>query len=159
MTVKFTARGNIEELKALYNALNACKDCKSVRTEMLHKDRELTTGLQTFIVEMTPATRYHERAEKPERDRSGWCYLFETSLPFEAPYVGIYKLGHSKVLDDRKALFNVKLPFAVKLIHNFHCHDRIAVERELKRRYAKLRLSGSEFLKLTADGLADICSM
>lgn len=156
MTVKFTAKGNVEEIKALFNALNSSKACKSVRTEMLHKDRELTTGLQTFVVEMTPAKRYSERAEKPlSRERAGYVYLHET------PYPDTYKMGKAIDTARRKKQLELVVPFGLKLIHSFWSQDAYAAENDLKKAFQKhkKRIENSEFYVLSEYEVARFCAL
>jgi hypothetical protein len=156
MTVKLNARGSVEELRALYNLLNdSTEQVTSLKSGMLARDKDITNGKQTFELTLKGSTRYEPKQYRPRREIAGEVYLLETDRS------GVYKIGQTKDFQDRKATFNVKLPFPVKLIHIIECSDRFTMERYLKAKYRKEGkcLNRSEFFQLTAEDVAYILSL
>lgn len=153
--LKINAKGSIDELKALYNLLNEAERVQYFRSGILQKDKSIVDGKQSFEVILKGERRYDERRERPARDKSGEVYLLATDRE------GVYKIGESKTMQDRKATFNVKLPFPVKVIHIIRSNDRFATEKALKTKYRKEGkcLNGSEFFQLTDEDVAFIQSL
>ncbi len=154
MSLKINARGSVEELKALYNLLNESTTVGSLKSGQLCRDKDIVNGKQSFELSLEPALYYRPKEYKA-RDRRGEVYLLATDLE------GVYKIGRTKDFQDRKATFNVKLPFPVKTIHVIHCDDMYETEGELKlmfRREGKC-LNGSEFFRLTEADVAYIQSL
>ncbi len=159
MSLKLSFTGDPLQAKALINLLQASGVCTDMKCHAPHYRRDGDVS-QTLLLELTPAKHYASREVKPlKRDRQGFVYLLETPYEVEAPFVGIYKLGHARDVTDRKAQHSVKLPFAVKTVATIYSQDRYALERELLRHFAKVRIDGSEFVKLTAKDVANFCAL
>lgn len=87
------------------------------------------------------------------RQRAGFVYLLKAVYE-----PGLYKIGHSKNLNDRLDLFKVKLPFIVEFEHTIPTEDRYALETELHHRFAEKRLDG-EFFRLSQSDVQYIKSL
>jgi hypothetical protein len=81
-------------------------------------------------------------------NRSGYVYLIRSST-------GFYKIGRTKDPHSRRRTFDVKLPFEIEFVHLVACHDAVAAELALHRRFASRR-AGGEWFSLTDDDVAYI---
>jgi hypothetical protein len=153
MSLKFTAKGSVGELMALFNLLSESEVVNTVETHSLHRNRDMVTGVQTFELSVKPA-RSFRRTYKP-RQTEGYVYLLETSEP------GIFKIGRSSDPVNRRKTFNVKLPFMVDYCHVFYSENMYRDERLLKERFERQgkRLNTSEFFRLTESDVEYICSL
>ncbi len=142
--LKFTARGNVDELRALYNLLNESEPVQGVKTGNLQKSKDIRQGLQSFEVLITPATHYEPRVYR-QRDMSGYVYLLQTDEE------GVYKIGKTKDPEDRRKTFEVKLPFDIQYLHLIETENMSRLESYLKTKFTRegKRLLGSEFFQLT----------
>lgn len=65
-----------------------------------------------------------------------------------------YKIGFSRNYDTRKAIFNVKLPFAIEETYLYETENYKELEAALHDHFSGSRLNDSEFFHLTADVIA-----
>jgi hypothetical protein len=141
MSLKFTAKGDVGELIALFNLLNQSSGVLGVTTERLYKDKCLTSGSQTFEVMLTPAEHWQPR-QYHARDLSGYVYVLRTGEE------SIFKIGKSKEPENRIKTFGNLLPFEVDYELLIEADNMSALEKSLHRRFASKRIRGSEFFTL-----------
>ncbi len=140
--IKFTARGPVDEIRALFNLLNEAQAVQGVTTGNLQKSKDIRQGLQSFELLITPAPHYEPRQYR-ERDLSGYVYLLQTGEE------GIYKIGKTKDPQDRRKTFGVLLPFNVEYVHLIESDNMSRDERRLHQRFALKRIGRSEFFELS----------
>lgn len=152
MSIKFTARGSVDELRALFNLLNQAGQVTELKSGDLYRDKSISDGKQTFEVTLTGARHWDSRQYR-ERDGSGYVYLLET------PEKGVYKIGKTKDPQNRRKTFGVLLPFHVDYLVLIETEDMHGLEKYLHRRFQRQRLLKSEFFELSERDVAYIESL
>ncbi|MCP4370291.1 MAG: GIY-YIG nuclease family protein [Deltaproteobacteria bacterium] len=82
-------------------------------------------------------------------DKLGYIYLIKEF------HSGTYKIGRTVNVSKRANLFEVKLPFKIKLIHHFPASDMYEAESILHKKYKELRTNG-EWFSLDQDDVNEI---
>lgn len=90
-------------------------------------------------------------AGNPRVDPNGYIYLLES-------HQGIYKIGRTRVPNNRRKTFGVLLPFEVEYAALIKTSDMFRLEGDLHRHYAHKR-RGGEWFALDADDVAFIKSL
>lgn len=150
--LKFTAKGSVGELQALFNLLNEASQIQGVTTGNLYRAKNIQNGSQSFELMITPATCY-EPHQRRERDRSGYVYLLQTGED------GIYKIGKTKEPQNRRRTFGVLLPFDVDYVCLIETDNMTRDEAKLHLRFARQRIGRSEFFHLSEHDVAYIQSL
>lgn len=91
------------------------------------------------------------RIEASRKPNNGFVYLIRANN-------GIYKIGRTRVPDNRIKTFEVKLPFEVEYEALIPTDDMHALEKQLHRRFAAKRGNG-EWFALDAEDVAYIKSL
>jgi hypothetical protein len=81
--------------------------------------------------------------------KTGHVYLVESEL-------GFYKIGRTSKLRERMNLFEIKLPFNIKLIHSIPSDDIVWAETLLHEQYATKHING-EWFRLSSEDIDYIC--
>lgn len=87
------------------------------------------------------------RLNRVKQSTIGYVYLIKANLP--GGYSS-YKIGHSRDIENRLKIFNVKLPFEFDLIHLIETADMRELERMFHRQFQSKRVNG-EWFDLSAD--------
>jgi len=90
------------------------------------------------------------KALKKGKDKSGYIYIIQSLTESTN-----YKIGRAKDAIERIHRLEVKLPFAIDVIHVISCSNRYDAERQMHERYKDRRLNG-EWFKLTEEDIRDI---
>lgn len=69
--------------------------------------------------------------------KSGYVYLFASAFG--------YKIGRTRNIPSRTRVFNVKLPFDVRLLHVIETCDSVTLEKTIHDHFAAKRLNGEWF--------------
>lgn len=84
---------------------------------------------------------------KTNLDEKGYVYIIKES------FYGMYKIGKAKNLGERLNLFNVQLPFDIKLIHVIWDRNYGVIEQLLHMHFDNKRTNG-EWFNLNSDDIA-----
>lgn len=130
-----------EELNETWDAFwgETCdfENPKEAPTHQYLSDRRRIIADAVEKLSVKPKPVIEKKSSSP-RDKSGFVYLVKSDR-------GFYKIGHSKSLDKRMRIFNVKLPFEVELEHVIECKDRFKAEKYLHGKFASKRGNGEWF--------------
>lgn len=92
-----------------------------------------------FLVEYHPHLNYNEKL--------GFVYIIESNLG--------YKIGHTKNIEKRTNIFNVKIPFEWEYQYIFMLDDYKKLEKKLHHIFKQKRIKG-EWFNLTIDDIKSI---
>ncbi len=92
-------------------------------------------------------------SSKAHRDTSGYVYLVKVRSESN-----LYKIGRSRVPENRLKTFNVKLPFPVDMVALVKTDNMYSLERMLHNRFSDKRTDG-EFFYLTTEDVQAICAL
>lgn len=90
---------------------------------------------------------------QPPRNMAGYVYLVKVRNESN-----LYKIGRTRVPEDRLRTFNVKLPFPVDILALVKTDNMYSLERMLHNRFSDKRANG-EFFYLTSEDVQAICAL
>jgi uncharacterized Zn finger protein (UPF0148 family) len=83
---------------------------------------------------------------RQRKTKAGYVYLMSSAN-------GLYKIGRSKNVEQRRGDLNRQFPIQIGVIHSVLCKDYAKVERDLHSKYRQKRV-GHEWFRLTPQDVA-----
>lgn len=137
-----------DEPKPLQFYLNCARTVNGMNVELTDWQRYVVNRLMNEVpprLEKIALKQYIKRTRKQKtKGNEGYVYLIQSPT-------GAYKIGRSRVPEDRLRTFSVQLPFEIEYICLIKTPDMYALESALHRRFAAKRKNGEWFILDTAD--------